>query len=207
VRDFFFVDADLLAGRQFDNPFVPQNAQAAMTTPIHSYTTRIAPYIQGEFANFSYLLRSDTVWSGNTAGADRDFGDAFEWRVRGELATQRERLGAVYQYQRDYLRFAGDETFIVEVGRAIGSYRVRRRSRSTCVPATSGRSFPESSSDGAIYGAGIAWQPTPRTDVRMVGRPLLRPELAGDGDASHAMVCLERVVVRVRCPTRRSSIC
>jgi uncharacterized protein (PEP-CTERM system associated) len=163
VRDFFFVDADLLAGRQFENPFVPQSG-AGNAYAYTSYTTRIAPYIQGDFANFSYLLRSDTTWSGTT-GADRDFGDAYEWRVRGELATQRERLGAVYQYQRDYLRFAGDETFIVEVGRAIGSYRVTPALAVNLRAGYEWAIFPESRSDGAIYGGGFSWQPTPRTDV------------------------------------------
>jgi uncharacterized protein (PEP-CTERM system associated) len=164
VRDFFFVDAGVAASRQFDNPFVPQNDSGSAYSGT-SYTTRVAPYIQGELANFSYLLRSETVWHGNS-GVSNDFGNAFEWRVRGELATQRERLGAIYQYTRDYLRYPGDRTFVVEVGRAIGSYQVRPDLTVSVRGGYEWAVFPESSSDGAIYGAGIAWQPTPRTDVR-----------------------------------------
>jgi uncharacterized protein (PEP-CTERM system associated) len=72
---------------------------------------------------------------------------------------------AIYQYTRDYLRYPGDRTFIVEVGRAIGSYRVRPDLTVSVRGGYEWAIFPESSSDGAIYGAGIAWQPTPRTDV------------------------------------------
>lgn len=163
VRDFFFIDADVVAGRQFANPFAPQS-DYDRSNAYTSYTTRIAPYIRGEAANFSYFLRNETSWSGNT-GSSNDLGNAFEWRINGQLATRRERLGAVYQYDRTYLRYPDDRTFTVEVGRAIGSYQVRPEFSVNARAGYEWLIFPESRNNGVIYGGGFSWQPTPRSDL------------------------------------------
>lgn len=167
IRDFFYVDADLVASRQFDSPFAPRTA-AGEDFSYSSYAFRVAPYFQGELPriNMRYLLRNDFYWTrtGDAPGARSD--DGFEWRVLGELATTGERrFGAVYQYRRDYLKFPDQPEFIVEVGRAIGLYRVNPYLSVNARAGYEWEVFPASEGSGPIYGGGFEWQPTARSNV------------------------------------------
>ncbi|HET9025104.1 MAG TPA: TIGR03016 family PEP-CTERM system-associated outer membrane protein [Burkholderiaceae bacterium] len=166
IRDVFYVDADVVASRQFANPFAPRSTSGDANA-YASYAYRVAPYFQGELPSWRlrYLLRNDFYWTRTGGEVGDQFDDGYEWRIRGELATSGERrLGLTVQYERDYLKFPDEPRFVVEVGRAIASYQV---TPDFSVHARGGyewEEFPASEGQGAIYGAGFSWRPTPRTD-------------------------------------------
>lgn len=171
LRDFLYVDADVVASRQYANPFAPRSSSGD-SNAYSSYAYRIAPYVQGELPQWRlrYLLRNDFHWtrtSGDSLSAfygdQRD--DGFQWRVRGELATTGERrLGATYQYQRDYLKYPNQPEFVIEVGRAIASYRVTETLTVNARGGYEWEVFPDSEGSGPIVGGGFSWRPTPRSD-------------------------------------------
>lgn len=166
LRDFFYVDADVVATRLYENPFAPRST-AGDANAIASYAYRIAPYFRGELPGLRlrYLLRNDLHWT-RTSGDASNFDDGFEWRIRAELATTGERrFGAVYQYQRDYLKFPNTPYYLVEVGRAIGTWQVAPTLSAQVRGGYEWTVFPDSESDGPVYGAGLAWRPTPRSNV------------------------------------------
>ncbi|MGZ8253364.1 MAG: TIGR03016 family PEP-CTERM system-associated outer membrane protein [Burkholderiaceae bacterium] len=178
VRNFFYIDADVVASRQFENPFAPRSTSGDQNT-YASYAYRLAPYFQGELPRLGmrYLLRNEFLWT-RTSGTDvftrgggvttgNEFDDGYEWRIRGELETTGEgrRFGVLYQYERDYLRFPNQPEFIVEIGRAVASYQVNNSLSVNVRGGYEWEMFPASEGSGPIYGAGFSWRPTPRTDV------------------------------------------
>jgi uncharacterized protein (PEP-CTERM system associated) len=167
IRDFFYIDADVVAQRQYESPFAPRSASGDAFS-YASYAYRIAPYFQGTLPSWQlrYLLRNDFWWTYATGTRGNQFDDGFEWRIRGELASDWERrYGFVYQYERDYLKYPNSPKFIVEVGRAIGTYRVMPDLTASVRAGYEWEIFPASEGQGAIYGAGLTWLPTPRTKV------------------------------------------
>jgi len=168
IRNFFFVDADVVASRQFVSPFAPRSTSGDQNA-YASYSYRLAPYFQGDLSglHMRYLLRNEFVWTRTSGTLGNQFDDGYEWRIRGELATTGEgrRLGFTYQYDRDYLKFANQLPFTVEVGRAIASYEVNPYLSVNARGGYEWEVFPASEGQGAIYGAGFSWRPTPRSDV------------------------------------------
>lgn len=167
IRDFLFVDADVVAQRQFANPFAPRSSSGDGNA-YATYAWRIAPYIQGEVPrlNMRYRLRNEFAWTRNAGDDAPRFNDqGFEWRVRGEVASQGPRFGIAYQYDRDQLERPDQPRYIVEVGRAVGSYRVTHDLSVQVRGGYEWQIFPGSEGSGPIYGAGFRWQPTPRTSV------------------------------------------
>lgn len=167
IRNFFYVDADLVASRQFESPFVPRSTSGDQFA-YASYAFRVAPYFQGELPgwNLRYLLRNDFYWTRTENFSNRQSDDGFEWRVRAELATTgARRFGVLYQYERDYLKFPDQPEFIVEVGRAVASYQVNPYLSVNARAGYEWEVFPASEGSGPIYGAGLDWQPTARTRV------------------------------------------
>ena len=177
IQNFFYIDADVVASRQFENPFAPRSTSGDQNT-YASYAYRIAPYFEGELRGLRmrYLLRNEFLWT-RASGTDvftpgvgvtgNEFDDGYEWRIRGELATTGEgrRLGVLFQYERDFLRFPNQPEFIVEVGRAVASYQMTESLSVNVRGGYEWEIFPASEGSGPIYGAGFSWRPTPRTDV------------------------------------------
>jgi uncharacterized protein (PEP-CTERM system associated) len=168
IRDFFYVDADIVASRQFISPFAPR-ATSGDENAYSSYAYRIAPYFQGELprAGLRYLLRNDFYWTYATGTFGNAFDRGFEWRIRGELATSGagRRYDVSYQYERDYLKFPNEPEFIVEVGRVVGAYRVNPYLSVNVRAGYEWEIFPLSEGSGPIYGAGFSWRPTARTNA------------------------------------------
>lgn len=168
IRDFFYIDADVVATRQFASPFAPRSTSGDENA-YASYAYRIAPYFQGDLPalGMRYFLRNDFYWTYSTGTLGDQFDRGYEWRIRGELATTGEgrRFGVSYQYERDYLKFPDQPEFIVEVGRAVVSYRVNPYLSVNVRGGYEWEIFPASEGQGPIYGAGFSWRPTSRTNA------------------------------------------
>jgi uncharacterized protein (PEP-CTERM system associated) len=115
--------------------------------------------------NMRYLLRNEFIWTQTSGDNATGFDDGTEWRIRGELASEGQRFGVAYQYERDQLKFQNEPEYVVEVGRVIGSWRASTELTFNVRGGYEWQIFPLSEGDGAIYGAGFSWRPTPRTDV------------------------------------------
>jgi uncharacterized protein (PEP-CTERM system associated) len=167
IRDFFYIDAGVVAQRQYANPFAPRSTSGDANA-YASYAYRVAPYFKGQLPAWQlrYLLRNDFLWTNATGTLGDRNNDGFEWRVHGELASDwQRRYGFVYQYERDYLKFPNQPEFIVEVGRAIGTYQLTHDLTVNLRAGYEWEIFPLSEGQGAIYGGGFTWLPTPRTKV------------------------------------------
>jgi uncharacterized protein (PEP-CTERM system associated) len=168
IQNFFYIDADVVASRQFISPFAPRSTSGEQNA-YASYAYRVAPYFQGEVPRYGlrYLLRNDFYYTYATGGLGDAFDRGFEWRIRGELSTdgRGRRYDVLYQYERDYLKFPDSPEFIVEVGRVVGTYRVNPYLSVNARGGYEWEIFPASEGSGPIYGAGISWQPTPRSNA------------------------------------------
>jgi uncharacterized protein (PEP-CTERM system associated) len=165
VRNFFFIDADIVAQREYVSPFAPRQTSGDANAYAY-YAYRVAPYIQGTLpGEIDYFLRNDVVWTYATGTLSERFDEGFEWRIRGNLQTARTRLRAIYEYERDYLKFPNQPKFIVEIGRAVGVYQATPEFSVNLRAGYEWEIFPASEGQGPIYGAGFSWRPTPRTDV------------------------------------------
>jgi uncharacterized protein (PEP-CTERM system associated) len=181
IEKFFFVDATANVSETFITPFGPQPSNLTVPTNNRyiSQAYSVSPYIQGVIApNISYTLRDDNVWtpSASYGNSSAKTPTTYLNNLNGQLSTVVGYGGGwTLQYSRQsYDNGVDTGTYVIQVGRAIGSYAVdpqltlsvRGGYESDRFPALSGDNgalLASSSNTGTIYGGGLNWRPTERT--------------------------------------------
>src|ERR1700674_2795987 len=183
IEKFFFIDATANVSESFVTPFGPQPSNLTVQTNNRyiSQTYSVSPYIQGVIApNISYTLRDDNAWtpSASYGGSSAKTPTTYLNNLNGQMSSVVGYGGGwTLQYSRQsYDNGVDTGTYVIQVGRAIGSYAVdpqltlslRGGYESDRFPALNGANgalLPSSSNAGAIYGGGINWRATERTLV------------------------------------------
>jgi uncharacterized protein (PEP-CTERM system associated) len=183
IEKFFFIDATANVAETFVTPFGPQpsNLTVPTTNRYISQTYSVSPYIQGVIApNISYSLRDDNIWtpSASYGNSSAKTPTTYLNNLNGQMSSAVGYGGGwTLQYSRQsYDNGIDTGTYVIQVGRAIGSYAVdpqltlslRGGYESDRFPALNGANgalLPSSTHSGTIYGGGVNWRPTERTAV------------------------------------------
>ena len=177
IERFFFVDATANVSQTYLSPFGAQPGN--LTVPTNNrYTSEsysVSPYIKGVLGSqVAYLVRDDNGWTTSQTFGDSSLKapgtywnnlDAEANSVAGGPA------GWSVQYTRqNYDSGAGTGRNILQLGRAIASYRVDPQLDLSLRGGYESDRFSQesaigTSTSGAFYGGGLHWRPTERTDL------------------------------------------
>ena len=174
IDNYAFIDYHASIGQTYSTPFGPQPANLANASA-NRYTQQaygVSPYVRGKLpGDISYVIRDDNNWTnstnvGNSAFVPPDtYANALSVRVTSSPSHFRWEL----QYDRDYydsgvpggtstldqvrlvVPFRIDPTF--ELSGRVGYERAR---------------FSNTSDESNIYGFGVHWTPTERTNIEGV---------------------------------------
>ena len=177
VEKFFFVDAAAYVSQTFISPFGAQPGN--ITTPTNNRYTQetysVSPYIQGNLGSYvTYAVRDDNAWTtsssygGSSFTTPSTYWNNFDAQANysppGRLSWQ---LGYNAQY---YDSGVPTGTYTVQLARAIGTYRVDPQLDVSARVGYEKDRFPQATTlgtppQGSIYGVGVHWRPTDRTDL------------------------------------------
>jgi uncharacterized protein (PEP-CTERM system associated) len=167
LEKLFYVEGAVNVSQQFYTPFGPQPGALATATD-NRYTTssyRISPYFQGVArGNVSYLVRNDNVWT-NLSGAPIDSNNAYynNWIVR--VADLVDPWGWAVDADRTDVRFNEQGSQLTQLARLRLLYQFDPQVQAFVSGGYEDNQYPLTSYSGAIYGGGVTWRPTERTNV------------------------------------------
>ena len=176
IEKFFWVDATANVSQTYASPFGPQPANLVVPTANRytSETYSVSPYIKGAIdSQTSYSVRDDNVWtSSSTYGGSSVSVPTTYWNnLNGQVNTVRGLWGLTLEYSGQYYNNGvNTDTYIVQVARAIASYQIDPQLDVSLRLGYESDRFPQATTfggnqEGVIYGAGVHWRPTDRTDL------------------------------------------
>jgi uncharacterized protein (PEP-CTERM system associated) len=181
IENFAFVDASANVSTSFLSPFGPQPASLVNATANRyiSETYTVSPYIQGVLGptNISYQVRDDNYWT-----ASRPYGDSaaqvpstYANNLNASMASGTNPVGWRLEYNRLYydngIQTGGGGTrvdpgnYTLETFRAIVSHQVDPQLILSGRAGYERNRFPTTDEQGPIYGFGVQWRPTERTNI------------------------------------------
>jgi len=176
IEKFFWVDATASVTKNYASPFGPQPANLTVSTANRytSETYSVSPYIKGVIApNISYSVRDDNIWTTSSSYGDSSVKapSTYANSLTADLSSTVGYWGWDLQYQSQYYDNGLDTgTYLIQVARAIVSYRIDPQLEVSGRAGYESDRFPGTSTLGAdtagtVYGAGLHWRPTERTDL------------------------------------------
>jgi uncharacterized protein (PEP-CTERM system associated) len=164
VENFFYVDARAYVSQTYISPFQPRPVDGSLLTNNRTQTTTLglSPYIQGETPRgYRYLLRNDNTWT-TTQGSQ--LVDEFDSRLLGNLDSPfYGSLGWGLDYDYRYTKFESQQSTYQQLVRARGIWQANPDLVLNARLGYETNDYTLESYEGAIYGAGVDWTPTPRT--------------------------------------------
>lgn len=175
IEKFFYIDAQANVSQTFNSPFGPQpgNIVNATGNRYTSQTYTLSPYIQGRFAgsNVSYQLRDDNIWTLASQFGDSsvDTPNTYLNRLYGSVSSPAAPWGWTLEYTGTRYVPSGEGdlygSYTVQIGRAIMSYQFDPQLQVSARGGYEKTRFPLTGTDDFVYGAGVQWYPTDRTQL------------------------------------------
>jgi uncharacterized protein (PEP-CTERM system associated) len=165
IEKFFFVDARATMTQQFLSPFGPRPQDIASSTANRTEvrTFGISPYIRGQIAGGTrYLLRNDSYWVDPHDGGGLA---SYYNNTTGLLENTVARIGWGLDYNRTSSEFEGSNALTNSLARARLIYRIDPQLTAFVSGGYEENNFSLTETSNAIYGAGVTWRPTERTNV------------------------------------------
>lgn len=155
--------------QQFFTPFgaQPQDLANATNNRYRASIYRLSPYIKDTVrGDIEYELRSNNTWSTlNGAPVDTSNSYVAEFLARAETKGDRE-FGWSLSYDYTDTTFKGqDNSLVSQLARAAPFYSVDPQLRVRLSVGYENNRYTLTSSSDAIYGVGVRWRPTERTNV------------------------------------------
>jgi len=176
IEKFFFIDASASVSQSYISPFGPQPSNLTVTSGNRytSETYSVSPYIKGVIApNISYSVRDDNVWT-----TSRSYGESSTRAPSTYANNLTADMGSNIGYWSWDLNYTSQYydngletgTYLIQTARAIVSYRIDPQLEVSGRFGYESARFPGTSTIGqttqdTIYGAGLHWKPTERTDL------------------------------------------
>jgi uncharacterized protein (PEP-CTERM system associated) len=167
IERFFFVDGAINVSQQFFTPFgaQPQNLANATENRYTAAWYRVSPYIQGITpGNIRYEVRNNNTWT-NLSGAPIATNNSHITEWLGRVSSPINPYGWAVDYDGTDVKFNDQRPTITHLARAILRYQVDPQFRLDVDGGYEENQYPLVNYRGAIYGAGVQWNPTPRTSV------------------------------------------
>jgi uncharacterized protein (PEP-CTERM system associated) len=165
VEDRFFVDASAHVLQTYIDPFGARPSDLVNETG-NRYTAstyRVRPYLQGLVgSSIRYLLSDENIW---TRFGDSPVNDnVYTNDLAGRLDYEPRPFGWGLDINRTEQTFRGeDRSELLQLARVRGVYRPDPQFEAYLSGGYERNRFELTEFDGAIYGVGARWRPTPRT--------------------------------------------
>ncbi len=167
IDKFFYVEGAAFVSQQFLNPFGSQPADLSNATQ-NRYTAstyRISPYLQGVTEqNVNYQLRNNTYWT-TLSGTPIDLNNSFTTEWLGKFDSPMAPLGWSGDFDLTSVKFNNQASQKTNLGRVGPRYFYDPQLQFNATIGYEDNQFPLSSYRGYIYGLGLQWHPTERTNV------------------------------------------
>jgi uncharacterized protein (PEP-CTERM system associated) len=167
AEKFFYIDASALVGESYLNPFrsQPENGGSITSNRIQTTTLGLSPYIKSTTSSgVSYLLRDDNTYStSNYSGLANIYINNLTATIDGPTGRPL-RLGADYNY--NYTQFQNQpQAFQLQLARLRATHTFDPELSATVDGGYETNDYGVTRYQGAIYGAGFDWKPSPITDL------------------------------------------
>ena len=181
IEKFAFVDASANVSTSFLSPFGPQPANLVNATSNRytSQTYTVSPYIQGVLGstNISYQVRDDNYWTVASSYGDSSnkVPNTYANQLSASMSSGTNPVGWRLEYNRFYydngIQIGNDGgnvnpgNYTLQVARAIVSHQVDPQLQLSARIGYEKDQFPTTDTQDTIYGAGMQWNPTERTQA------------------------------------------
>lgn len=167
IENFFFVDASVFAGQSVLNPFLPSSLTSSTNNLYTTTQARIAPYFTGNVGpNVSWQVRSDNSFTWTTQ-PNSPLGNAYYVRNLAEVVRTPTPLGWTVRLTNDLTRVDNqlqpDQT--LNTALAIVNYAFTPQFTFGLRGGYENTTYTAVETAGPIYGANLAWYPSPLTSV------------------------------------------
>jgi len=167
IDRLFFVEGDVAVTQQFFTPFGAQPADLATATQ-NRYTSanyRVSPYLKGTTSGgYAYEVRNNNLWT-NLSGAPIATNNAYYDQWLGHVSSPARRAGWAVDYNWENVKFNNQPSLITELTRGTVFYQPDANVRVDVDGGYEKNRYTFSDYSDAIYGVGMQWHPTPRTNL------------------------------------------
>jgi len=167
VERFFHIEAAANVSQQMFSPFgaQPNDLSNASANRYRTQTYAVDPYIAGELGDGGkYQLRNNNVWT-IVSGAPTNLNNSDYHQLIADLNNETQRVGYRAHYEYSEVRFSDSTNIKTQLGRVGPVWAVEPQLRLLATVGYEQNDYAFTSSQGAIYGGGLEWNPTERTHV------------------------------------------
>lgn len=162
------VEGAVTVSQEFFTPFgaQPQDLSNATANRYRTTTYRVTPYLKGVTdSGIEYELRNNNVWA-NLSGAPIATNNSSytEWIATASSTGERQ-IGWRANYDYTDTRFNDESSIQTQLGRFVPIYNVDPQLRLEASVGYESNQYALTSSKDTVYGAGLEWRPTERTNV------------------------------------------
>jgi uncharacterized protein (PEP-CTERM system associated) len=167
IDNVFFIDGALVVGQFVENPFLPSSASGSTNNLYTSTQARLAPYLQGNIGpNVRWLIRSDNSYTW-TSQSDDPLGNQYFAQNTAQIERVPTPFGVTLRLQNDITRVQNQVQPDQELNTALAIFNYAFTPQLT-LGLRGGyetTNYTTSETAGPIYGANIAWFPSPITSL------------------------------------------
>jgi len=167
LERFFYIEGSVSVTQEYFSPFGGQpiglvNASANRYT---SATYQVSPYIQGVTpSDIRYSLRDNNLWF-TTYHAPPNTANSYYNQLLGNIASPVAPWGWALDYEGDWTKFEGQPTLVSNLVRGRVLYQLDPQIQLTGSGGYEDNRYTFTDYRGPIYGAGLKWTPSPRTNL------------------------------------------
>jgi len=174
IEKFLYIDGTANVTQTFFSPFgaQPGNLVNATANRYTSQTYSLSPYIVGRIAgtNITYQARDDNIWtlSSNFGDNSVEAPNTYLNQFNASMSAPAAPWGWRAEYNRTHYAPSERDTFgayTIQVARGIAIYQYDPQLQVSLRGGYEKDEFPLTGSDGIVYGAGMQWFPSDRTQV------------------------------------------
>jgi uncharacterized protein (PEP-CTERM system associated) len=168
VENLFFIDGSLFVDQGIENPFLPGGSGYSSTNNLFTTTqVRLAPYLQGNIgSNVSWLIRSDHSYTW-TSQSDSELGNVYYVRNLAQIVRNPTPVGLTLRLTNDVTSFQDQASAQpdqkLNTALAILDYAITPQLTIGLRGGYEETNYTFQETSGPIYGANIAWSPSPIT--------------------------------------------
>ena len=168
VKSFFFVEGAVNVSQQYFTPFGAQpqglaNAtQNRYTIGVPTASRRISRAPRPD--NIKYELRNNNIWT-NLSGTPIDTNNAYTDEWKGKVSSPMAPFGWALDYDWTDVKFTDQRPTTTQLARGTLLYQDDPQFRFDVDGGYEDNQYPFSDYRGAIYGAGLRWEPDQRTNI------------------------------------------
>jgi uncharacterized protein (PEP-CTERM system associated) len=167
VERLFFIDASLLANQNILNPFLPRTEAASTFNQFTYVQGRLAPYLKGNIGqNINWRILSDNSYT-YTTQSDNPLGNGYFGRQLVEIDRTPTPLGLTLRASSDISNVQGQvqPSQTLNTALAILNYSFTPQLTAGLRGGYENTNYTASETSGPIYGANIAWRPSPVSNL------------------------------------------